>query len=175
MLTFLRSHIAKISQKQWPACLVLQFRAKKPTYCQLLTSFRRSNRMFISNNASNKIQIKFPPSLLGYSIFNFPPHPYYFNPLSIGNQRVTETVFSIVQEFLKWSNHFGLKARFCFPKCRNGKIVFLGWFGLLGIDWRSSFLVRYVVQWAVQCCFLLSRLILDSYLRKRVLKLLHFY
>ena len=28
-------------------CFVLKVRIKKPTYCQLLTSFHRSNRMFV--------------------------------------------------------------------------------------------------------------------------------
>ena len=46
-----------ISQKEWPVCSVFCFAGsckevnrriiKKPTYCQLLTSFRRSNGMFV--------------------------------------------------------------------------------------------------------------------------------
>ena len=57
MPTFLRSH----KRGDWSVvCFVLQVWAKKPTkwfvlsvsikkvtYCQLLTSFRRSNRMFV--------------------------------------------------------------------------------------------------------------------------------
>ena len=44
MLTFLRSR-KRIDPSV--ACFVLQVSIKKPTYCQLLTSFRRSNRMFV--------------------------------------------------------------------------------------------------------------------------------
>ena len=53
--------------------------------------------------------------------------------------QITESDSYILCKNLNWSNHFGLKACFCFPKCCKGKIIFLGWFGLLGIDWHPSF------------------------------------
>ena len=43
-----------------------------------------------------------------------------------------------MQEF-KLIKPFRIKARFCFPKCCKGKIIFLGWSSLLEIDWRFSF------------------------------------
>ena len=58
MLTFLRSRkrtglvcivfcLASLCKEANTLCSVLQVSKKKPTYCQLLTSFRISNRMFV--------------------------------------------------------------------------------------------------------------------------------
>ena len=58
MLTFLRSRkrshpsvacfVFQVRAKKPTQCFVLYVCIKEPTYCQLLTSFRRSNQMFVN-------------------------------------------------------------------------------------------------------------------------------
>ena len=53
--------------------------------------------------------------------------------------------------------------------------MFLGWFDLLGIDWRSSFPCEICCSMGCSMLFSSKRPMLDSYIQKKVLKLHEFH